>query len=156
MFLLTCIDKTDIRKYAPVFMSESSKYDRKKVDVVLMLMQKIGFIWMVDVKSDLNPKVKPVFMQTSVARAFALFAIQTVLKSGALQGTVKEHEVLKGIEAASDGYMIELACLITFAKRIESSGDSMLSLSVFVYFREKARLTWLYTTYETPFCIYMK
>ncbi|MCL1793519.1 MAG: AAA family ATPase [Oscillospiraceae bacterium] len=126
--------KAKIRSYAPVFKSVSSKYDRKKANAVLEMMKMIGFIWLVDLRSDTEPRVKPVFAQTAVSRAFALFAMQTVLKSAALSGEIKESEVLEGIEEAADGYMLELACLITFAKRIESRGDSLLYLSAFRIF----------------------
>lgn len=125
------VDKEEIRKYAPVFKSESSAYDREKVDAILELMKMIGFVWLVDLRSNMKPRVKPVFMQTGVARAFAVFAMKAVLDSGALTGTIKENEVLNGIEAAADGYMLELACLTTFFKRIEARGDSMIQLSTF-------------------------
>jgi hypothetical protein len=127
-------DKAKIRNYAPVFNSVSSKYDREKVDAVLEMMKMIGFIWLVDLRSDTDPRIKPVFTQTGVSRAFALFAMQTVLNSTVLSGETKESDVLKGIEEAADGYMLELACLITFAKRIEARGDSLLHLSTFRIF----------------------
>ena len=126
--------KEEIRKYVPIFKSKSSKYDREKVDAVLELMKMIGFVWQVDLWSNVEPRVKPVFLQTGVARAFALFAMQTVLNSGALSEVKKERDILNGIAAAADGYMLELACLITFAKRIEARGDSLLHLSTFRIF----------------------
>jgi hypothetical protein len=123
--------KREIKMSAPLFRTVSSKFDRQKVDAVLELMQMIGFVWQVDFQSDTEPSVKPVFSQTGVARAFALFALKAVLDSGVFMGTPVEAEALSGIEDAADGYMLELACLITFAKRIEARGDSMLQLSTF-------------------------
>ena len=125
------VDKLEISKYAPIFRSESSKYDREKVDAILELMKTIGFVWQIDLCSNVRTRIKPVFSQTGVARAFALFAMKTVLNSGVIRDVKKEADVLSGIEAFADGFMLELACLITFAKRIEVRGDSMLHLSTF-------------------------
>ena len=94
-------DKAKIRNYAPVFKSVSSKYDREKVDAVLEMMKMIGFIWLVDLRSDADPRVKPVFTQTGISWAFALFTMQTVLNSTVLSGANKESDVLRGIEEST-------------------------------------------------------
>ena len=154
-------DKSKIRKYAPVFTSETTKYDASKVDAVVELMLLIGFLWKVDVKTNRGVQTRLVFTQTGVARSFALLAMQTVVDSGALKES--EAKVLyceletsavqipsfpfaatdssaralvfmpvhgiDGIEAATEGSMIELACLITFAKRIEKLTEADVFLS---------------------------
>ena len=120
-------DKAEIRKYAPVFVSETTKYDASKVDAVIELMLQIGFLWKVDVKTDRGMQTRLVFTQTGVARSFALLAMQAVINSGVLKES--ESKVLDGIEAATEGSMLELACLITFAKRIEKLIESDIFLS---------------------------
>jgi len=120
-------DKAEIRKYAPVFASETTKFDATKVDAVIELMLQIGFLWKVDVKTDRGMQTKLVFTQTGVARSFALLAMQTVINSGVLKES--EAKILDGIEAATEGSMLELACLITFARRIEKLIESDVFLS---------------------------
>jgi len=120
-------DKAEIRKYAPVFASETTKYDVSKVDAVIELMLQIGFLWRVDVKTDRGMQTRLVFAQTGVARSFALLAMQAVINSGVVKES--EAKILDGIEAATDGSMLELACLITFAKGIEKLTEFDISLS---------------------------
>jgi len=120
-------DKAEIRKYAPVFTSETTKFDASKVDAVIELMLQIGFLWKVDVKTDRGMQTRLVFTQTGVARSFALLAMQAVVDSGVLKES--EAKILDGIEAATEGSMLELACLITFVKRIEKSTESDIFLS---------------------------
>jgi len=120
-------DKAKIRKYAPVFASETTKFDASKVDAVIELMLQIGFLWKVDVKTDRGMQTRLVFTQTGVARSFALLAMQAVINSGVLKES--EARILDGIEAATEGSMLELACLITFAKRIEKLTESDIFLS---------------------------
>jgi len=120
-------DKVEIRKYAPVFASESTKYDSLKVDAVIELMLQIGFLWKVDVKTDRGMQARLVFAQTGVARSFALLAMQAVIDSGVVKES--ETKILDGIEATTEGSMLELACLITFAKRIEKLTESDILLS---------------------------
>jgi|GEM_PF-1557250 len=124
-------DKAEISKYAPVFKPDSTKYERGKVEAVLELMKMIGFVWQVDLWSNVKPRIKPLFTQTGVSRAFALIAMKTVLESGVINDVAKTSDVINGIEAAADGYMLELACLLTFAKRIEARGDALLHLSTY-------------------------
>jgi len=120
-------DKAEIRKYAPIFSSETTKFDASKVDAVIELMLQIGFLWKVDVKTDRGMQTRLVFAQTGVARSFALLAMQTVINSGVLKES--ETKILDGIEAAAEGSMLELACLITFAKRIEKLTEADIFLS---------------------------
>jgi len=120
-------DKAEIRKYAPIFSSETTKFDATKVDAVIELMLQIEFLWKVDVKTDRGMQTRLVFTQTGVARSFALLAMQTVINSGVFKES--ETKILDGIEAATEGSMLELACLITFAKRIEKLTESDISLS---------------------------
>ncbi|MCL2190351.1 MAG: hypothetical protein FWB87_16485, partial [Defluviitaleaceae bacterium] len=120
-------DKTEIRKYVPVFASETTKFDASKVDAVIELMLQIGFLWKVDVKADRGMQTRLVFTQTGVARSFALLAMQAVVDSGVLKES--EAKILDGIEAATEGSVLELACLITFIKRIEKSTEFDIFLS---------------------------
>ena len=120
-------DKAEIRKYAPVFASETTKFDASKVDAVIELMLQIGFLWKVDVKTDRGMQTRLVFTQTGVARSFALLAMQAVINSGVVKDS--ETKILDGIEAATEGSMLELACLITFFKRIEKLTESDIFLS---------------------------
>lgn len=122
-------DKAAIRKYAPVFTSQTTKYETSKVDAVIELMMQIGFLWQADVRTDRGTQSKLVFSQTGVARAFALPAIQTVINSGVLKLAGSEAKVLDGIESAADGAMLELACMITLTKRLEQLATSKIVLS---------------------------
>jgi hypothetical protein len=120
-------ERNEILPYAPVFKSETSVYDREKVDAVIEIMRKIGFLMDIEVESDVGTKLRPMFTQTGVAREFALTALRAVIKSQ----SGRTAELLRSIEEYTDGELLDLACILTFSKRASACGQD--NVSVFKY-----------------------
>jgi len=129
---ITEVEKSLIKSFAPAYHVESSKYDRAKVDAVLALMESIGFLWRTELRTNIEPKVRTAlkFSQTGIEREFTRDMLAAVCQSGEFS-IERTQAVMQSIEEYTDGSLLESACMITFAKRVEKLAHPGISLSYY-------------------------
>ncbi|MDR0273637.1 MAG: AAA family ATPase [Clostridiales bacterium] len=130
--------------FPPVFKSETSVYEKEKVDSVIEIMRKIEFLTDIEIHSESGTKIIPMFAQTSVAHEFAYSALRAVLKSQ----TPRNFELLNFIEEYIDGELLDSACILTFGKDYLSvskyrsnAGDDEIDI---VAFDNRTHILYLY------------